>query len=142
LKCSFYLGFGHTNERCWKKTTKGLLAIINFLEVLVDDEKATLAELNYVCGDDQHVFFGVRIPKRRLPIVANPRKEQQEMIAEDEQRGANLGFEVVVKSKILFHFIKGKISLTPMETILVTLGKLEYLEGLVKLARMRKDAEG
>ncbi len=48
------------------------------------------------------------------------------MIAEDEQRGANLGFEVAVKSKILFHFIKGKISLTPMETILVILGELEY----------------
>jgi hypothetical protein len=43
-------------------------------------------------------------------------------------RGANMGFEVVVKSKILSHFIKGR--------------ELEYLEGLVKLARKRKDAEG
>jgi predicted aspartyl protease len=53
-----------------------------------------------------------------------------------------MGFEVVVKSKILSHFIKGKTSLTPMETILIILGKLEYLEGLVKLARRRKNAEG
>jgi hypothetical protein len=53
-----------------------------------------------------------------------------------------MGFEVVVKSKILFHFIKGKTSLTPMETILIILGKLEYLEGLVKLVRRRKNAEG
>ncbi len=33
LKCSFYLGLGHTKEKYWKKTTKGLLATTNFLEV-------------------------------------------------------------------------------------------------------------
>jgi hypothetical protein len=53
-----------------------------------------------------------------------------------------MGSEVVVKSQILFHFIKGKNSLTPMETILIILGELEYLEGLVKLTRRRKDVEG
>jgi hypothetical protein len=84
----------------------------------------------------------VRIPKRRLPIVANRAKEQEEVIIEDEQTRANLGFDAVVKSKFLFHFIKGKISLTPMETILVILGELEYFEGLVKLARRIKDVEG
>jgi hypothetical protein len=50
-----------------------LPATTNFLEV--DDEEATLAELNHVCGEDQHIFSGVRIPKRRLPIIANPTKE-------------------------------------------------------------------
>jgi hypothetical protein len=60
----------------------------------------------------------VKIPKRRLPITANPIEEQEEMITEDEQRGANLGFETVVKSKILFHFIKGKIFLTPWRPFL------------------------
>ncbi len=43
--------------------------------------------------------------------------------------------DVVVRSKILTHFIKGKISLTPLETILIIPGELEYLEGLVKLTR-------
>jgi len=62
------------------------------------------------------------------------------VIVEDEQRGANLGFETTLRSKILSHFIKGKIFLFPMETILVIPGELEYLEGLVKLARRRKDA--
>jgi hypothetical protein len=108
----------------------------------VDDEKATLAKLNRVCGDDQHVFSRVRIPKRRLPIIVNPTEEQEELIAEDEQRGRNLESKAIVKSKILSHFIKGKISLTPMETILIIPRKLEYLEGLVKLTRRRKDAEG
>ncbi len=41
--------------------------------------------------------------------------------------------KVVVKFKILFHFIKGKIFLTIMETIIIILGELEYLQGLVKL---------
>jgi hypothetical protein len=75
LKCSFYFGLRHMEERCWKKSTKGLPATTNFLEVLVDDGEATLAELNRVCGEDQHIFSGVRIPKRRLSITAHPSKE-------------------------------------------------------------------
>jgi len=142
LKCFFCFGLGHMEDRCWKKNAKGLPATTSFLEVLVDDEEAIIVELNCVCGDDQHVFSWVRIPKRRLPIVVNLVEEREEVIAEDEQRGANLGFEATVKSKILSHFIKGKIFLFPMETILVIQGELEYLEGLVKLARKRKDVEG
>jgi hypothetical protein len=53
-----------------------------------------------------------------------------------------MGFEVVMKFKILSHSIKGKIALTPMETIFIIPGELEYLEGLVKLARRRKNAKG
>ncbi len=82
------------------------------------------------------------IPKKRLPIIANPIEEQEEGIVEEKQRGGNMGFEVAVKSNFFSHFIKGKISLIPMETILIILGKLEYLEGLVKLARRGKNAEG
>jgi hypothetical protein len=58
----------------------------------------------------------VGIPRRRLPIVANPMEELKEGIIEEEQRGANMGGEITVKFKILFHFIKGNISLTPMES--------------------------
>jgi hypothetical protein len=41
LKCSYYFGLGHTEERCWKNG-KGLPATTNYLEVLVNDEDATL----------------------------------------------------------------------------------------------------
>jgi hypothetical protein len=128
-------------DRCWKKSTKDLLASTNFLEVLVEDEEATLVELNRICGGDQHIFSGVRIPKKRLPVTVNLAKEQEKGIVEKEQKGTNMGSKVTMKSKILSHFIKGKISLTSMETILIIPGKLEYLEGLVKLARRRKDVE-
>jgi len=53
-----------------------------------------------------------------------------------------MGSKAFVKFKILPHFIKGKISLTSMETIFIIPEQLEYLEGLVKLARRRKDAKG
>ncbi len=49
--------------------------------------------------------------------------------------------DATVRSKILSHFIKGKISLSPMETILMIPGEVEHLESLVKLARRRRDAE-
>jgi len=49
--------------------------------------------------------------------------------------------EASVKSKILSHFIKGKVSLSPMETVLMIPGELEHLENLVKLARRKRDSE-
>ncbi len=55
--------------------------------------------------------------------------------------GIGLEKDVIVRSKILTYFIKGKISLIPMETILTILRELEYLEGLIKLARRRKNEE-
>ncbi len=45
------------------------------------------------------------------------------------------------KFKILTHFLKGKISFTPLEMIINVLGGSEYLEVLVKLAKRRKDEE-
>jgi hypothetical protein len=129
-------------NKCWKEFAKGLSTTTNFLEFLVDDEKVTHSKLNRICGGDQHIYSRVRIPKRRFPITVNSIEEQEKNIAEKKQRGANMGAEAVMNFKILFHFIKGKIFLTPMETILIILGKLEYLEGLVKLVRKRKDVEG
>ncbi len=45
-----------------------------------------------------------------------------------------MGTKALVKSK-------GKVSLIPMETILIIPRELEYLEGFVKLVRRRKDAK-
>jgi predicted aspartyl protease len=60
---------------------------------------------------------------------------------EVDEEGMRVNWETIVKSKILSHFIKGKIALSPMETILMIPGELEHLENLVKLARRKKDAE-
>lgn len=46
LKCSYNFGLGHIEEQCWEKNGRGPIAIANYLEVLVDDKKTTLAKLN------------------------------------------------------------------------------------------------
>jgi hypothetical protein len=44
VKCSFYSGLGHSEDRCWKRSKDGksYLGTANFFEVLLDDEEATL----------------------------------------------------------------------------------------------------
>ncbi len=50
-----------------------------------------------------------------------------------------VGKNSFVHSKILNHSIKGKISLSPMETILAILGELKSLKSLVKVIRKKHD---
>jgi hypothetical protein len=40
----------------------------NYLEVLVNNEKATLDQLNRLCGIKHDIFFGTKIPRRRLHV--------------------------------------------------------------------------
>jgi hypothetical protein len=69
IRCSFCNGLGHSKDRCWrKKGTKPSNFIANYLEVLVNDEEATLNELNRICGANHHLTSGNMIPKRRLPV--------------------------------------------------------------------------
>ncbi len=53
-----------------------------------------------------------------------------------------VNWETLIRSKILFHFIKGRISLSPMERILMIPGELEHLKNLVRLVKWKKDARG
>ncbi len=53
-----------------------------------------------------------------------------------------MGSKTSVKFKILFHFIKGKISLTSMETILIIVGELDIWKdqlNQLKGEKMQKD---
>jgi len=54
IKCSFCSGLGHSEERCWKKPkdAKSHSGATNFLEVLLNDEEATLQQLNKLCGNE------------------------------------------------------------------------------------------
>jgi hypothetical protein len=107
------------------------------VEVLLDDEEATLQQLNRLCGNEK-VFSYTRVPRRRIPVeVAPVGNVPSPEVAEE---GTRVNRETTVKSKILSHFIKGKIAVSPMETVLMIPGELEHLENLVKLARRRKDA--
>jgi hypothetical protein len=140
VKCSFCSSLGHSKDRCWKKSKDGKShsGAANFLEVLLNDEAATLQQLNELCGNE-NVFSYTRIPRRRLPVELPPTGVVPPTeVAEDS---VVMNRENSIKSKILSHFIKGKISLTPMETMMMIPGELEQLENLVKVARRKKDAK-
>ncbi len=140
VKCSYCAGLGHSEDRCWKKpkNEKSPSGTANYLEVLISDEAATQNQLNKLCGSET-ILSHTRVPRRRVPVeVATGGDVPTPQIVGD---GLGVDRDVAVKSKILSHFIKGKVSLSPMETILLVPRELEHLESLVKLARRRKDLE-
>ncbi len=140
VKCTYCSGLGHSEDRCWKKPKDGRshFGVANFLEVLLNDEAATLQQLNKLCGSE-NLFSHTKVPIRRVPVeVAAGGADPTPQTVGD---GLGADRDAAVRSKILSHFIKGKISLSPMETILMIPGELEHLESLVKLARRRRDSE-
>jgi hypothetical protein len=72
------------------------------------------------------------MPKRRIPIDVAPGGVVRILEAAGEGVGVNR--DTSVRSKILSHFIKRKISLSPMETILMIPRELEHLENPMRLA--------
>jgi hypothetical protein len=86
-------------------------------------------------------FFGVRMPKCKMHVQASTSGPETKILEEENRELGHLGTDGNIIINILSHFVKRKISLTPMETILIILGELENLEGLVKLARKNKDVE-
>ncbi len=106
--------------------------------MLLDDEATTAQQLDRLCGNE-NVFSYTHIPRRRMPMEVPP----TEVGASTETGGEGVipNRESSIWSKILSHFIKGRISLTPMETVMMIPGELEQLENLVKVARRKKDAE-
>jgi predicted aspartyl protease len=140
VKCSFCSGLGRSKDRCWKKSKDGksYSGGVNFLEVLLNDEAATLQQFNELCGNEI-VFSYTRIPRRRLPVELPPTGVAPQTEVAEDSIGMNR--ESSIRSKILSHFIKGKVSLTPMETVMMIPGKLEQLENLVKVAKRKKDSE-
>ncbi|CAK9865817.1 unnamed protein product [Sphagnum jensenii] len=140
VKCSYCAGLGHSENRCWKKlkNEKSPSGATNYLEVLISDEVATLKQLNKLCGSES-ILSHTRVPRRRVPVeVATGGDVPTPQVVGD---GLGVDRDVAVRSKILSHFIEGKVSLSPMETILLVPGELEHLESLMKLARRRRDSE-
>jgi hypothetical protein len=98
---------------CWRKNGEGPSTFANFLEVFVNDEKFKLAKLNYLCGIKHNVFFGVRMPKRRMHVQASTFGGVTKELPENEGGEArNLGLGGNIKSKMLSHFVRGKCFLT------------------------------
>jgi hypothetical protein len=106
--------------------------------VLLNDEKATIQQFNKLCGNE-NLFSYIRLPRKRMFVDITPGGVVLTPKATGD--GASVNRDTSVESKILAHFIKGKISLSPMETILMIPRELEHLESLVRLAKRKKDSE-
>ncbi len=59
IKCSFCSGLGHSEDKCWKKPKDGKShsRTINFLEMLLNDEKATTQQLNKLCCNENNFSY-------------------------------------------------------------------------------------
>lgn len=132
---------GHIEERCRTKNGKGPTNSANYLEVFVDDEEGHFGIIESVMWGEKKLFSRTKISKRRNPIVAlEVDKNKEEIVEEGITAQGKFGNEMnIAKSKILKHFLKGKISFSLLETILTIPSELKYLEGLIKLAKRRKD---
>jgi len=140
IKCTFCTGSGHSEDKCWKKPKDGKSTIgaANFLEVFLNDGAAIEQQLNKLCGNE-NLFSYTQMPRRRTLVDVAPGGVAP--IPEAKREGVGVSRDASVRSKILSQFIKGKISLSPMETIFMIPGELEHLESLVKLARRKRDSE-
>jgi hypothetical protein len=117
----FYSSLGHSKDKCWKKPKDGKShsRATNFLEVLLNDEEATIQQLNKLCRNE-NLFSYIQMPRRKMLVdVALGRVVLTPKVAGD---GTGVNQDTSIKSKILSHFIKGNISLSPMETIIMILG--------------------
>ncbi len=56
IKCSLCSGLGHSEDRCRKKPKDGKShsGAANFLEVLLNDEEATMQQFNKLCGNETY----------------------------------------------------------------------------------------
>ncbi len=79
--------------------------------------------MDRICGKNHDLFLHTKVPRQRIPMqtfigenggvdVLGRNSSQRKDV------GIGLEKEVVVRFKILTNIIKGKISFTPMETIL------------------------
>jgi hypothetical protein len=79
-------------------------------------KRQTLQQLNRLCGNEK-VFSYIRVPRRQISVEVPPTGNVPS--PEVAEEGMRVNRETIVKSKILSHFIKRKIALSPMETILM-----------------------
>jgi hypothetical protein len=75
-----------------------------------------------------------------VPIDVAPNVERENLGARGDRNDIQLESDKGnnTKSKIIFHFIKRKLSLSPMEINFIIPNELKYLEGLVKLIRKKE----
>jgi hypothetical protein len=87
------------------------------------------------------IFLGTRIQGNENQMsIHEVCKNEENPIGKGAKAQRKFGNEIcITKFEILTHFLKCKIAFMPFETILTIPRELEYLEGLLKLAKKHKD---
>jgi hypothetical protein len=69
VKYSFCSSLGHSKDKCWKKPKDGKShsGATNFLEVLLNDEEATIQQFNKLYGNE-NLFSYTQMPRRRMHV--------------------------------------------------------------------------
>jgi hypothetical protein len=79
------------------------------------------------------------MPKRTIPIHASTFGGGLKDLLKDESKEARrTKVDGNIKSKILSHFVKGKISLTPMETIMINVKGVGILKGFCQTSYQKE----
>jgi adenylyl- and sulfurtransferase ThiI len=60
---------GHIEKHCWKKDPKTSVVVMNYLEVMVDDEKTIRNQLDRIYGI-QDLFSHTRVPRHKALMDA------------------------------------------------------------------------
>ncbi len=138
INCSFFSGLGHSEDTQGLEETQGWEVTFWNNKLLLNDEEATRQQLNKLFGNE-NIFSYTQVPRRimHVEVVLGGATSSPEAT----RKGTGVNQKTLVKFKKNSHFIKGKISLSPMEIILMILGELEHLRSLVRLARRKKDAK-
>ncbi len=123
IKCFFCLGLGHSGDMCWKNPKVGMSRsrATNFFEVLLGDEEATIQQFNKFC-ENENLFSYIWMPRRKMHVDIAPGGVVPTF--EVIRDGIGVNRNTSIRSKILSHFTKVKISFSPMEIILMILGEL------------------
>ncbi len=108
IKCFLYSNMGHTKNRCWKKNDKGPSTSANFLEVLINDEEATLTELNRLCGIKHNFFWELECQNARC-MYKHPHLDQKQKYL--KRRIENLDTLGLMETSLLIYYhilLKGR----------------------------------
>ncbi len=95
LKCNFCGGLGYTKESCWKKKDpKTSATIMNYLEIMIDDEEVVRNQLDVICENNQDLFSHTKIQRHRV-LVDTMVGGQDEVDEKDlaQRKDVNIGLK-------------------------------------------------
>lgn len=138
VRCGSCKGMGHFDHECQNRPASEPHSTHLTERVVVEDEADYLDELAQELNLAE-THTAARLPKRRTPFGTNdqiPRARAEPVDATGLKGPGDLS----EKSKIRAHFMKGRVTLSPLECIMKLPGEMEYLEDLIKAVKKNRNS--